>query len=98
MDLKSITTNLRDQTDYRLGQRFEELMHRNPSYKNLDDGNREIIFDLIKKYQEKIRHGIKPSGYTVRQDMYHLYQDRNKLGLTRRDLDQIRDLLESFKD
>jgi hypothetical protein len=30
--------------------------------------------------------------------MYHLYQDRVKLGLTELDLDQIRDLLESFKE
>jgi len=34
----------------------------------------------------------------VRKELYHLYQNRIKLGLTYNDLDQIKELLESFKD
>lgn len=97
MDLQSITKDLKKQTDYRLDQRFDELMRKNPRYQNLDAGNRELIFDLLKKYKEKLRHGIKPSRITVREDMYHLYQNRLKLNLTYYDLNQIRDLLTSFK-
>lgn len=97
MDLKDVAKDLGDQNSYRLDQRFDELMRKNPRYRNLDGENRELIFDLIKKYREKIRKGIKPSGYSVRQDMYGLYRKRLKLNLTYNDLDQIRDLLESFK-
>ncbi|MFA5109442.1 MAG: hypothetical protein WC458_02785 [Patescibacteria group bacterium] len=97
MDFKDVTKNLKDQTDYRLSQRLEEMMRVNPNFKNLDAGNRELIFDLLKKYKDKARRGLKTSGYTVREDMYHLYQNRLKLKLTERDLDQIRELLESFK-
>ncbi|MFA5023629.1 MAG: hypothetical protein WC523_01550 [Patescibacteria group bacterium] len=97
MDLKSIAKDLKDQTDYRLDQRFEELMRKNPRYQNLDAGNRELIFDLLRKYKEKLRHGIKPSRLTVKEDMYHLYQNRLKLNLTYNDLDQIRDLLAGLK-
>lgn len=97
MDLKSVTKDLKDQTDYRLEQRFDELMRRNPSYKNLDEDNRKLISDLIKKYKQKLRDHAYPSAFTIREDMYHLYQNRIKLGLTYHDLDQIKELLESFK-
>jgi hypothetical protein len=97
MDLKSVAKDLKNQTDYRIDQRFDELMRRNPRYKNLDSANQKLIMDLIKKYKQKLLDHAYPSRLTVREDMYHLYQDRIKLGLTRNDLDQIRDLLESFK-
>ena len=96
MDLKDVTKNMTDQTDYRLTQRMEEMMRINPNYKNLDGANQELIMNLIKKYKEKIRHGIKPSGLTIREDKYHLFENRVKLGLTRQDLDQINKLLDSF--
>jgi len=97
MDLKSVASNLKDQTDYRLEQRFEELMRRNPRYQNLDSANRQLIMELIKKYKKKLLDHSYPSRLTVREDMYHLYQNRIKLGLTYNDLDQIKELLESFK-
>jgi hypothetical protein len=97
MDLKEVTKDLTGQTAYRIEQRFKEMLRSNPRYKNLDAGNRQLILDLIAKYKEKIRHGIVPSRYTIREDMYHLYENRLKLNLTYNDLNQIRDLLESFK-
>jgi hypothetical protein len=98
MDLQDVTKDLSEQTDYRIEQRLEELMRTNPHYKNLDGENRELILGLIKKYKEKKREGIKTSHLTVRDDMYHLYQNRLKLKLTYNDLDQIRGLLEKFCD
>jgi hypothetical protein len=97
MDLKSITTNLKDTSDYHLEQRFEELMRKNPNLRNLDEKNKELIMDIIKKYKQKLRDHAYPTAYTIKEDMYHVYQNRIKLGLTYTDLDQIRDLLESFK-
>lgn len=97
MDLKDVTKDLTDQTAYRLHQRFEEMMRTNPRYKNLDEANQKLILDLIEKYKAKMIHGIKPSRYIIREDMYNLYEHRLKLGLTYNDLDQIRDLLLSFK-
>lgn len=97
MDLKEVTKDLTEQTAYRIEQRFKEMLRTNPRYKNLDAGNRQLILDLIAKYKEKRRQGLKPSLYTIREDMYRLYQNRLKLNLTYHDLDQIRDLLGSFK-
>jgi hypothetical protein len=98
MELKDVTKNLRDQTSYRLEQRFKTMMRTNPRYRNLDPENQKLIMDLIGKERRKAIKGIKTSGYTVREELYHLYQDRIKLGLTYHDLDQIKDLLESFKE
>lgn len=97
MDLNKVAANLRDQTDYRLEQRFLEMLRRNPRYRNLNDKNRATIMDLLKKYKDKKRSGLKISGLSVRKDMYSLYQNRLKLGLTRNDLDQIKDLLAGIK-
>ena len=97
MNLKDVTKDLRNQNDYRLEQRFNHLFHANPSYKNLSSENRDLVMDLIKEYQEKIRHNIDITDYTVRHDMHRLYQKRIEMKLTMYDLDQIRDLLQSFK-
>lgn len=97
MDLTSVTKNLKDLTDYRLQQRFDELMRKNPNYNNLSPANRQLIMDLIHKYKQKLIDHAYPSDYTIRHDMYDLYENRIKLGLTRIDLDQIQELLSSFK-
>jgi len=97
MDLKDVTKDLIGQTDYRIEQRMQQMFRTNPNFKNLDSKNKELVFDLIKKYKEKMRQGIKPSAYTIHQDTYNLYENRIKLNLTPHDLEQIRDLLGSFK-
>ncbi|MFA7087969.1 MAG: hypothetical protein WC146_01360 [Patescibacteria group bacterium] len=97
MNLKDVAKDLTDQTNYRIEQRLAQMMRTNPSFKNLDSGNRDLIMDLIKKYKDKARRGVKTSAYTVREDMYRLYKKRLKLKLSYQDLDQIRDLLNSFK-
>ena len=97
MDFKDVTKNLAGQTDYRLEQRFNEMLRRNPSYKNLNAANQELIKDIIEEYREKIRHGIKPSYTTIKQRKYYFYSNHVKLGLTYYDLEQINKLLDSFK-
>ena len=72
MDMSDVTKDLTDQTAYRIRQRFEEMMRTNPRYKNLDSANQELILNLIEKYKEKMVHGIAPSAYTIREDMYNL--------------------------
>ncbi|MFA6995264.1 MAG: hypothetical protein WC249_02520 [Patescibacteria group bacterium] len=97
MDLQDITKDLAGQENYRIARRLEELMQTNPKFRNLDESNREVILKLVNKYKEKIRLGIKPSLITIREDKYHLYENRIKLGLTPTDLGQINKLLDSFK-
>lgn len=99
MDLQDITSNLAQQANknnYWLEKHFGEMMYTNPHYKNLSHDNQQLILNLIKKYKENFRRGIKPSFSMVKEDKYHLYENRIKLGLKPVDLEQINDLLDSF--
>jgi len=97
MDFSDVTKNITDQTNYRLDQRMDELFRKNPKYRHLDEENRKLVFDLVKKYKDKLKRGLKPSRYTIKEDMYQLYYNRLKFNLTYRDLDEIRDILMGFK-
>lgn len=97
MDLQDVTKDLINRENWRIERQLDALVLRNPRYKNLDSANRDLIFNLIKKYKEKIRKGIRPSLSTVREDKYYLYQNRFKFGLTPEDLSNINKLLDSFK-
>ena len=97
MDFKNLFKDAKNLTDYQIEQRFDQALHRHPSFKHLDEANKNLILDMVHKYKEKIRHGIGVSGYTIRDDHYHLYQNRLKLGLTPKDLETMKDVLESFK-
>lgn len=97
MDLQDVTKDLASKENYEISRRLQKLIQANPSFSNLDESNRELILKLVNKYKEKIRLGIKPSLITIREDKYHLYENRIKMGLTPTDLRQINKLLDSFK-
>ena len=97
MDIKSIFKDAKDLTDYQVEQHFDEFLRKQPSFRHLNQANQDLILDLVHKYKDKVRKGIGVSGYTIRQDSYHLYQNRLKLNLTHQDLETIKDVLESFK-
>lgn len=97
MDLQDVTKDLASKENYEISRRLQKLIQANPSFSNLDESNRELILKLVNKYKEKIRLGIKPSLITIREDKYHLYENRIKMGLTPTDLGQINKLLDSFK-
>jgi len=98
MPTKDLTKNLTRQTEYRLNQRLKYLLRKNPRYNHLDEKDQKIILDLLEKYKDKKRRGIKITSYAIKRDTYSLYRKRLKLGLTYNDLDKIKELLNSLKD
>ena len=98
MELKDVAKNLSKQTEYRLDQRLDALLRKNPKYRHLGDGEQKLILDLLDKYKEKKRKGIQISGFSIRRDVYNLYRNRLKMGLTYNDLDKIKELLNTLKD
>lgn len=96
MGLDKIAQDSKKMTSYQLDQKIDKLLRTNHSFKNLQD-NKELIFDLISDYKKKMRRGISISSLTIRRDMYRLYKDRIELNLSKSDLDDLRDLLASFK-
>ncbi|MCX6798147.1 MAG: hypothetical protein NTX66_02990 [Candidatus Falkowbacteria bacterium] len=97
MDMQGLFKDAKNLTSYQIEKHFDEMLLHHPSYQYLSEENKRLILDLVHKYKEKVRTGVGVSGYTIREDNYHLYQNRLKLDLTPRDLETIKDILESFK-
>ncbi len=97
MKLNDFSNNLVSERDFKIVQKMERLVATNPRYKNLDKANRELVVNLIRKYKERIRKGIRITSLMIKEDRYYLYHNRIKLGLSEVDLRQIFNLLESFK-
>lgn len=97
MDIKDLLKNAQHLTDYEFEQKLNKLARDNYRYRNLDEKNRRLVFDILKKYRSYLRKGIGISYTTLQNESYRLYQDRLKLGLTEDDLRDIKELLNSFK-
>jgi len=97
MNMKDVLKDIENQNSYRVEQRLNEMIRKNPSYRHLNKDNQELVLDLLKKYKTKVRKGIRVSGLTIRRDMYRLHRNRLKFDLTKRDLNSIRKILRSFK-
>jgi len=97
MDLETVLKNIAHEPDYIWERKFNELIIKNHNFYNLSEENKQLIKDLIKKHKPMIRKfgGISP--YTIRQEEYHLYENRMKLHLTEEDLKDIKQILEYFK-
>jgi len=97
MQLEDFLESVKDMPSYRLERELNSLVRQNYRFKNLSSENREIVLDLVKKYKDKIRRGFGISEYLINKEMYRLHQKRDEDDLTRRDKEQIRMILESFK-
>ena len=97
MDLQDVAKDMVGKNDYQINQRMSRLMKANPNYKNLGQSNRKLVLSIIDKYKDQARHGIKPSFSKIKDEKYHLYKNRLKLGLSPEDLKQTNKLLDSLK-
>ena len=97
MDVEDLLENAKDLPSYEFERRLNKLVRDNYRYRNLDSKNREIVLDLIKKYQNYLQKGIGVSSSTLRNEMYRLRKNRLKLDLTEEDLDDIEEIIYMFK-
>ena len=97
MDVKDLVNNYKDLPSYRFEQKLNEFVRKNYRYANLDQKNRKVITDLVKKYSRRIRNGQGISYDTIHRECYNLHQKRIKLGLTEEDLKDIKEILNMFK-
>ncbi|MDD5032438.1 MAG: hypothetical protein PHR36_05395 [Patescibacteria group bacterium] len=93
MDVKDLMSNAKNLTDDEFEQKLNDLVRNNYRYSNLNEGNKKIVLDLVKKYKSYLRKGIGISSTNLRNESYRLYQNRLKLGLTQEDLDDIKEIL-----
>ena len=97
MDIKDLLEDAQNLTNYEFEQKLNKLVRDNYHYRNLSSDNKEIILDLIKKYKPYLRKGIGVSSLAMRNDLYRLYRNRLKLDLTQEDLDDIKEILGTFR-
>jgi hypothetical protein len=97
MDLEEVLKNIVHEPDYIWERKLNELIIKNHNFYNLSEENKQLIKDLIKKHKPMIRKNGGISSVTIRDENYHLYQNRIKLKLTEQDLKEIKQILEYFK-
>ncbi|MFA5024832.1 MAG: hypothetical protein WC523_07870 [Patescibacteria group bacterium] len=97
MDIKELLASAKTQTFDRFAQKLNSLVRENYSFSNLDESNRKIILDIIKKHIGEIHRGMGISSVVLERENYKLYQDRIKLKLTEADLADIKKILGLFK-
>jgi hypothetical protein len=97
MQLEDFLESVKDMPSYKLERELNSLVRKNHRFKNLSSDDKEVVLDLIKKYKNKIRLGLGISPYLINREMYRLHQNRHDDDLTKRDKEQIRMILESFK-
>lgn len=97
MDIQELLASAKEETFDRFERKLNVLVREDYHYKNLDEGNKEIILGLIKKNLPKIRQGLGLSERIIRLEMHELYENRVKLNLTEEDLKDIREILELFE-
>ena len=97
MDIEDLVNDAKNLTDWEFERKLNKLVRENSKYRNLDENNKKVILDLVKKYKPKLRKGIGISHTNLRNDMYRITKDRNKLGLTREDLKDVDNFIKAFK-
>jgi len=97
MDIKDLLASAKTQTFDRFAQKLNSLVRENYSFSNLDESNRKIVLDIIKKHLSEIHNGLGISSYVIQRETYKLHQDRIKSKLTEEDLRDIKEILNLFK-
>jgi len=97
MDIQELLATAKEQTFGRFAQKLNSLIRENYKFSNLDEDNRKIILDIIKKHLGDIHNGQGISSTVLERERYDLYQHREKLKLTEADLADIKEILNLFK-
>lgn len=97
MDIQELLASAKTQTFDRFERKLNTLIRENYRYSNLNQANREIVLEIIKKHLPNIHNGYGISSTVIQREVYKLHQDRVKLNLTEEDLRDIKEILGLFK-
>jgi hypothetical protein len=97
MDIKDLMKNAKTMTSDQLENKLDQLVRSNSRFSNLDEKNKDIVLKLIKEYKSDIRDGISITSSKIQRDTHPLYEKRISLGLTQKDIDDIRDILGALR-
>lgn len=97
MDIAELLASAKTQTFDRFSQKLNTLIRLNYRFSNLDESNRKIILEIIKRHMSNIHNGYGISSTVAEREIYKLHQNRIKLKLTEEDLRDMKEILELFK-
>jgi len=82
---------------YELDHYWRVLNSRRHTLENLDESDRDLIYDIIKKYRDDWLNNHYPSPVDLRRAYARIYDRREELNLECEDLDDIKEVIYSFK-
>ncbi len=97
MDIDKFFDNIDHTSTVILKRNFNNLLRYKTKYKNLDQKNKDLLFDLIKKYKDKLRKYHRIDSTTIRLEINKLRRNMSKNGLSLEDLKDIKEILGEFK-
>jgi hypothetical protein len=97
MDLDKFFENIEHTSKVILKRRFNDLLRYKSKYKNLNQKNKDLIFDLVEKYIDKKRKYHRIDSTSIRLEMNKLRKNMVKLDLTLEDLKDIEEILKEFR-
>lgn len=98
MDIQHLIEEYRkDMTTSKFLEKFDYELRHSPSYSNLDESNRKLAYEVIKKYSEKIKDGRGLSAENIHDSTHKIFENRLKLKITDDDLKDIREILGMFR-
>ena len=97
MNIKDLVQDAPNLSRDQFNRRLNTIMLKKSRFANLDQKNRKTVIDTIKKRWDYIRKGRGVSSDAIRRDCYGIYQKRNKMGLSKEDYKDMKDILGEFK-
>jgi len=97
MDIKDLMKNVKTMTGEQIENKLDQMVHSNSRFSNLDEKNKRLVLDIIGDYKRDIREGIAITSDKIQRDTHPLYEKRLSLGLTEKDIEDIRDILRAFR-
>lgn len=97
MDIQELLAAAKEQPFELFERKLNSLVRENYKFANLDEANRKIVLNIIKKHLDDIHDGRGVSSTVLERESYKLYQDRLKHKLTEEDLKDIKEILNLFK-
>lgn len=97
MELEELFKTAKTDTREHFKQKLSSLIRNDYKYRNLNEDNQKLIMDIIYKHIDAIRDGRGVSGYVLEKETYKLHSNREKYNLTLQDLEDVKEILNLFK-
>ncbi len=97
MDIQELFKTAKTDTREHFKQKLSSLVRNDSKYRNLSADNQKFIMDIIYDHIDNIRDGDGISGYLLQRETQKIYSNREKLGVSLEDYEDIKEILNLFK-